>query len=489
MKLSMGLIARRLERYDPKLQIRSDSLSISGVRFLTDSRSSFSRDYVYLSGAEGYFQDPQLSDAMILASGSNHILCRGADREELLNDVLSSFDYYNGLEQLMYSAAAEHAPLSKFLEVSYKLLGGAMFVFGIDGDLLARSNPSERRIPGLGSITESMMLGSEQIGSAYMDELGRMLHDLTDSPQIMYRMDDSRFQNPSVCLYLSKDNERIGFVLFFPDEKKDAAQAAMLLPMICAQMAEAEEYTDRASVHQTVRSVLRQLLEGEKLPEIVVGKMLKQASLEDPFALVLCQSMTIQNYTMHNILVDEMAGEGIPLAGCDIDDRIAMLISEKNIGRLVNGIQRHMPQGSFKAGVSMPFQRVSDLGLALSQARFALESEAAGEVRYCRELALAYELDVLRSQPMTQSLLHPAVMTLLRYDEEHDAELWLTLREFLYSMCSQSTAARKLHVHLNTLKYRLSRIVELTEVDLEDPQERFYLELSARLLDKPAKTR
>ena len=39
-----------------------------------------------------------------------------------------------------------------------------------------------------------------------------------------------------------------------------------------------------------------------------------------------------------------------------------------------------------------------------------------------------------------------------------------------------------MHIHLNTLKYRLQRICEITGADLKDQEEVFYLQLSGRIL-------
>jgi len=43
--------------------------------------------------------------------------------------------------------------------------------------------------------------------------------------------------------------------------------------------------------------------------------------------------------------------------------------------------------------------------------------------------------------------------------------------------------ARRLEIHPNTLRYRLSRAVEATKLDLEDPDVRFRLQLAVRLLE------
>lgn len=60
----------------------------------------------------------------------------------------------------------------------------------------------------------------------------------------------------------------------------------------------------------------------------------------------------------------------------------------------------------------------------------------------------------------------------------------MTLKTYLQQGCSQNRTAELLHVHLNSLKYRLRRIVELTELNLHDSEELLYLQLSMRISTK-----
>ena len=46
---------------------------------------------------------------------------------------------------------------------------------------------------------------------------------------------------------------------------------------------------------------------------------------------------------------------------------------------------------------------------------------------------------------------------------------------------NQIHTANALFIHRNTLKYRLAKISELTDIDLSDPDEKLYLSLSLRL--------
>jgi purine catabolism regulator len=66
---------------------------------------------------------------------------------------------------------------------------------------------------------------------------------------------------------------------------------------------------------------------------------------------------------------------------------------------------------------------------------------------------------------------------LVDYDQKHDGELLNTLKVYLhYSAISET--ARAIHVHRNTLLYRLTRIQEITGVDLEDGETRLTLHLA-----------
>ena len=83
---------------------------------------------------------------------------------------------------------------------------------------------------------------------------------------------------------------------------------------------------------------------------------------------------------------------------------------------------------------------------------------------------------------MARKLVHPAFGLLEEYDQHSHTDLGRTLREYLAAGCSQADTAARMHIHLNTLKYRLQRICEITGADFKDQEEVFYLQLSSRIL-------
>jgi hypothetical protein len=93
------------------------------------------------------------------------------------------------------------------------------------------------------------------------------------------------------------------------------------------------------------------------------------------------------------------------------------------------------------------------------------------------ELLLAtVPASVLRS--FRERMLGP----LVAYDDRHRAELLPTLREFLACSGSWNACAAKMYVHVNTVRYRIRRIEELTGRHLSnlDDQVDFFLALRIR---------
>jgi DNA-binding PucR family transcriptional regulator len=74
----------------------------------------------------------------------------------------------------------------------------------------------------------------------------------------------------------------------------------------------------------------------------------------------------------------------------------------------------------------------------------------------------------------------PQLRALSDHDRHHGTEYVLTLRAVLDALGNAAQAARALHVHVNTVRYRMRRVSELTGIDLGDGDARLALELELR---------
>ncbi|HET6211954.1 MAG TPA: helix-turn-helix domain-containing protein, partial [Micromonosporaceae bacterium] len=135
------------------------------------------------------------------------------------------------------------------------------------------------------------------------------------------------------------------------------------------------------------------------------------------------------------------------------------------------------------AGVGGPVPAASALPGALAEARYA---QRAAQARTARpvvvsgaELASHVALLAAVPAPALAAFRGRLLDPLVEYDRTHQAGLVHTLTEFLDCNGSWSRCAEHLHVHVNTLRYRLSRVELLTGRDLDRFADRvdFFLAL------------
>jgi hypothetical protein len=141
--------------------------------------------------------------------------------------------------------------------------------------------------------------------------------------------------------------------------------------------------------------------------------------------------------------------------------------------------------GRLTLGVSAAVHSAEALRGALEEARHARRVAAARPGRVCaaghQELAshvllLPFVPDDVR-RAFTARLLDP----LREYDRRHRAELIPTLEAFLDCDGSWTRCATRLHLHVNTLRYRVSRIEQLTGRDLSRLEDKLDFFLALRM--------
>ncbi|KOX06284.1 hypothetical protein ADK65_00380 [Streptomyces sp. NRRL B-1140] len=141
--------------------------------------------------------------------------------------------------------------------------------------------------------------------------------------------------------------------------------------------------------------------------------------------------------------------------------------------------------GRLTLGVSAAVHSAEGLRGALEEARHARRVAAARPGRVCaaghQELAshvllLPFVPDDVR-RAFTARLLDP----LRDYDRRHRAELIPTLEVFLDCDGSWTRCATRLHLHVNTLRYRVGRIEQLTSRDLSRLEDKLDFFLALRM--------
>ncbi len=192
---------------------------------------------------------------------------------------------------------------------------------------------------------------------------------------------------------------------------------------------------------------------------------------------------------------DRPGGDGRAAVAYEGEEAVALLpLAEQGAGLSAGTLLRAVgaplarglaDTGRLTIGVSAAVRTAEGLRGALEEARHARRVAAARPGRVCaaghEELAshvllLPFVPDDVR-RAFTARLLDP----LRDYDRRHRAELVPTLEAFLECDGSWTRCAARLHLHVNTLRYRVGRIEQMTGRDLSRLEDKMDFLLALRM--------
>jgi hypothetical protein len=119
-------------------------------------------------------------------------------------------------------------------------------------------------------------------------------------------------------------------------------------------------------------------------------------------------------------------------------------------------------------------QHAIDLGIRLGRVGQTTSYEELGIYRLLLQIG-----DMQQLWQFAKDVLGP----LMDYDARHKADLVRTLSAYLNQRESLKQTARVLHVHVNTVTYRIQRIEQLTSLHLTNPDDRLSAHVAAKIIE------
>lgn len=148
--------------------------------------------------------------------------------------------------------------------------------------------------------------------------------------------------------------------------------------------------------------------------------------------------------------------------------------------------------GECALGVGSRCEALADASRSYERALQALEVARIRSGIICHEeLGLLGVLLAAGDRDALDDYLQRWLDRLLSHERQHGGQLFYTLTAYLETGGSLAAAADRLHVHVNTVKYRLKRVEQITGTDLSDQDVRFQLRVAVtvaraiRLADEP----
>lgn len=471
MKLSMSLLAWYLRDWKPDCRIQDDSLGIQGLRFVMDDVEEMQPDYLYFGTGSHFFADERYADKYLIANHHSMMLFDDVNYNTLLNDLLAAFDFFNSWEANLLDAGARNAPLQELVDIAAPVFENPLAVGSLDMRFIVSSNLEGHRVDPLWeNICEGTADANPALYEPYVDAVGDRIDDLSETPKLVRNVYESG--DPVVMLYLPRAGEVAGYIGILQENGKLTEQNLQLAPIFARYCLKAEEVVAETSALLSGTALLQRLLEGDDIGSDNLAHLVG-ALPAPPWRLLAMRVSGRGDRLAMSGLLSELRRQ--PSCCYPLEQRGTCLciVADDAIPQL------NVFQGAASIGASVPFTDLTTLPVRLQQAEFALgQARDSRGLFLCEAHACDYLLRTFRALGSTAALLHPALETLELYDKENQTKLHLTLSVYLHHERNQLEAAKALHVHPNTMRYRLGRIREVAGLTLEDREELKYLRLS-----------
>ena len=471
MKLSMSLLAWYLRDQQPICHIQDDSLCIQGLRFVMDDVEEMQPEYLYFGMGLHFFTDEQYADKCLVVNHHSMLLFDDADYNTLLNKILSAFDFFNSWEADLLDAGTRHAPLQEFVDIAAPVFENPLAVGSLDMSFIVSSDLEGHRVDPL---WESICKGTANVNPAlyepYLDTVGDRIEDLSEEPKLVRNVYEGG--DPVAMLYLPRDKGVAGYISILQENSDLTEQNLQLAPTFARYCLKAEELLSESGALQSGTVLFKRLLDGNDVGSDNIARFAKALPLA-PWRLLAIKVSGRADQLAKSALLSDLKRQPDCHFPLDYEGSCFCIAKNDAISRI------DLLQGSVSIGASVPFGDPTTLQTRLQQARFALDQARDSRGLFlCEDYACEYLLRTFRALDSTAPLLHPALESLERYDEENQTELRATLSVYLRHERNQLEAARALFIHPNTMRYRLSRIREVAGLTLENMEELKYLRLS-----------
>ncbi|UBU11948.1 PucR family transcriptional regulator [Nonomuraea gerenzanensis] len=275
------------------------------------------------------------------------------------------------------------------------------------------------------------------------------------------------------------ERRRLPLLLAAPDQAFGAISEVVSAEGFAAEQRRAERV--RA---QTLLDVLGQIPPGE----VSAHLRLLGADPGLPTAAMAVTQTGGPELDLPELLHEGLARKGRHLiVGGTPREAIVLVNGRASRKSLADELRALVPDGrglSIAAGISEMAASVSQLGEALETARRGMESARGGPGPV--SIMSVADIDsfdlLLASLPssMRRSFRDHLLGPVEEYDARHGSELLRTLDTFLETCGSWQRTADELYVHVNTLRYRMQRIEELTGRRMSSMRDRTDLYLALR---------
>lgn len=483
MKLSMWILADWLKKYHPRLEIQSGEATIRGVRFIANELKDYPSDHVYIGRTAEVFSDISHRYKIMLIHRHDFIFVQESDMELIINEVLAALDFYNLWETQLWKASVQEDCFQKMIELSDDIFDNPNRIFDMTGKVwgISRKYGPDDYNQRWKTTYETGIVDLSPVSLHVVTEDGQQLPEWKESPQKYYVLEYGERMNyiaANICL----EDEIIAAFLIMEHLTPLTIAHCQLAEIFCYILKKTLTTNNPQLPLRSKTSILTDLLNGNT-PDDYSKSQLDKINLTSPMILIQIHSIRANAPIVRNgSMLTTIRKSPATNLSCIFEDDLISITDETHLKQHLQYIQQVINPVYYAIGISLPFYNWNDIPLRHRQASFALEfgKNLAG-IYFCRDYAYEHLVHSVCDLNDNLDFFHPAISILTEYDKIHGTDFNETLYQYLKCERNLADTAKALYIHRNSLSYRIKRIEELIDSDLNDLDERTFILLSYKM--------
>lgn len=478
MKLSMWILSDWLKSYQPDVRIQSGKQILSNVRLLSDS-SVLEKNNVYIGNSQDFI--PSCPEGVICVNNKDIILLKTNNIEDVFNDVLNAFDYFNEWRGSLHEKIDQNCSIKDIIDLSQNIFQYPILIVDSSHQLLAASSDDIYSDDDINKPFYKEVIHNHFLPIDMIEQLNQELEEnlFTEEP---YYFDSDLFHFNSLHKNIFYLNEHVGWIIMHEYQKAFTEGTKQLFDFF-GKILSLWMVRNGCQTKLTPQSelFLQLLIKGDMDTDLLHTKM-KYIDWYDTDEKYIIKIMTVSNnnriyHSLKNRIEQTFSGCYVVI----YESSIILIVNTKkaSINNTLENIKQLLVLSNTYCGISYPFYNIKHIKQAYDQSGIALTLGEInpGNCNFCCDYVLSYAKSILQ-QNINIDISHNALQKLRDYDKKHNTDYYDTLNVYLQNERNQIKTAKIKNIHRNTLVYRVNRINELLQIDLDDLKTRNHIILS-----------
>lgn len=486
MKVSLWHLYERLLEFSPTANITKGLCEIEDVRVFSLSNHFYFPDYVYLVNVSPDYGWGVPQDSIILMHQNDMLILHNTTFYDALNKIMDIFDYFREIEGKLEEACKQANPYEPMLEILYDYYHLPIVIANNNLKVLAATEVVGAIVEGWDIIFKTQHMPITFF-SVFNNDSNNHRFISCKKPFFMNPVNQNASQYYRKLLVIPFESEHTaGKVLINYFDDHFSPGDLQMGEIFAGYLSRIEDPSHKS--HHIVSYFENALLNGyysqEELRAICSMRHWKE---ESSFFLSI---ITPSNYKMALSELRWCCGIlelNIPDAFAFVlNENIVVIMPRQNLPIeqvLKNVFNSYIVNYNFLCGVSLEMRGLNNLRSYYLQGQYALRKlkgaekgiasfQSCGFQGMCAEISKSFDW---------RSFFPQELKALKDFDRTNKSDYYQTYYAYLQNDQHIQETAQQLHIHPNTLKYRLKKIFSILQTDQKDLEKRNYFLLCMQL--------